>query len=137
MVLLRTGVRSPVASGDHEVKSSGVVGEPTGLFASKIAGGEGGPAPERFGIYRDADSKTNNGHWTNFMPEEAAKMVKLNLALCLQNLRQNQGIVVFLRRRFLRCSLHPLLQARRAVSVLVAPWHRHLLCVVSPVLRQR
>jgi len=38
------------------------------------------PAPKRYWVYRDAESKENNGHWTNVMPAEGAKMLKLNMA---------------------------------------------------------
>lgn len=34
----------------------------------------------RWDIYRDSDTKENHGHFTNFMPKEAGKMLKLNLA---------------------------------------------------------
>ncbi len=30
-------------------------------------------------VYRDSDSKENHGHWTNWMPEEAGKMIKLGM----------------------------------------------------------
>ena len=33
-----------------------------------------------FWIYRDSASEQNHGHWTNWMPPESAKMLKLNMA---------------------------------------------------------
>jgi hypothetical protein len=35
--------------------------------------------PRRFYVYSDAGAKGNHGEWTNFMPKEAGKMIKLSL----------------------------------------------------------
>jgi hypothetical protein len=34
----------------------------------------------RWDVYRDAETRENHGHWTNYMPEQAGKMLKVNMA---------------------------------------------------------
>jgi hypothetical protein len=37
------------------------------------------PEPERWYVYADAGTQTNNGFWTNYMPVEGAQMIRVNM----------------------------------------------------------